>query len=108
MNIAMEQAEEYVNGQLKAKYGDCFIRGNNGESPHGSCMCVQKPRALRASVLRWLLNYVCLMYHQLKYPSLLGSSALKPEGIRSLACLRMLATAAAKAMHLYTARATDW
>lgn len=31
MNIAMEQTEEYVNGQLKAKYGDCFIRGNNGE-----------------------------------------------------------------------------
>lgn len=31
MNIAMEQTEEYVNGQLKNKYGDCFIRGNNGE-----------------------------------------------------------------------------
>ena len=31
MNIAMEQTEEYVNGQLKAKYGDTFIRGNNGE-----------------------------------------------------------------------------
>jgi hypothetical protein len=33
MNIAMEQTEEYVDGQLKARYGDCFIRGNNGE-PH--------------------------------------------------------------------------
>ena len=32
MNIAMEQTEEYVNGQLKAKYGDTFIRGNNGNS----------------------------------------------------------------------------
>ena len=30
MNIAMEQTEEYVDGQLTAKYGDCFIRGNNG------------------------------------------------------------------------------
>ena len=30
MNIAMEQTEEYVDGQLKNKYGDCFIRGNNG------------------------------------------------------------------------------
>jgi len=30
MNIAMEQTEEYVDGQLKSKYGDCFIRGNNG------------------------------------------------------------------------------
>lgn len=29
MNIAMEQTEEYVDGQLTAKYGDCFIRGNN-------------------------------------------------------------------------------
>eukprot|EP00956_Cyclotella_meneghiniana_P003349 scaffold4066_cov63-Cyclotella_meneghiniana.AAC.9 len=26
MNIAMEQTEEYVDGQLKSKYGDCFIR----------------------------------------------------------------------------------
>jgi len=32
MNIAMEQTEEYVNGQLKARYGDCFIRGNNGKT----------------------------------------------------------------------------
>lgn len=31
MNIAMEQTEEYVNGQLKNKYGDAFIRGNNGD-----------------------------------------------------------------------------
>mmetsp|Transcript_11771 Transcript_11771/g.17266 ORF Transcript_11771/g.17266 Transcript_11771/m.17266 type:complete len:97 (-) Transcript_11771:300-590(-) len=29
MNIAMEQTEEFVDGQLKEKYGDCFIRGNN-------------------------------------------------------------------------------
>jgi len=32
MNIAMEQTEEYVNGQLKNKYGDAFIRGNNGRT----------------------------------------------------------------------------
>merc|ERR1711879_929671 len=29
MNIAMEQTEEYVDGKLKNKYGDVFIRGNN-------------------------------------------------------------------------------
>lgn len=30
LNIAMEQTEEFgLDGQLKAKYGDCFIRGNN-------------------------------------------------------------------------------
>lgn len=33
MNIAMEQTEEYVNGQLNEKYGDAFIRGNNGTAP---------------------------------------------------------------------------
>ena len=32
MNIALEQTEEYVNGQLKNRYGDAFIRGNNGKS----------------------------------------------------------------------------
>lgn len=32
MNIALEQTEEYVNGQLRNKYGDTFIRGNNGSS----------------------------------------------------------------------------
>lgn len=34
MNIALEQTEEYVNGQLKNKYGDAFIRGNNGKPVH--------------------------------------------------------------------------
>jgi U6 snRNA-associated Sm-like protein LSm6 len=29
MNIAMEQAEEFVDGQLKSQYADAFIRGNN-------------------------------------------------------------------------------
>ena len=29
LNVALEQTEEYVNGQLKNKYGDAFIRGNN-------------------------------------------------------------------------------
>jgi small nuclear ribonucleoprotein (snRNP)-like protein len=32
MNIAMEQTEEYVNGQLKNTYGDAFVRGNNGKN----------------------------------------------------------------------------
>ncbi|KAA8495854.1 U6 snRNA-associated Sm-like protein LSm6 [Porphyridium purpureum] len=29
MNVALEQTEEYVLGELKNKYGDAFIRGNN-------------------------------------------------------------------------------
>lgn len=28
-------SQEYVNGQLKNKYGDAFIRGNNGVQ----CLC---------------------------------------------------------------------
>ena len=32
MNIAMEQTEEHVNGVVTNKYGDTFIRGNNGLS----------------------------------------------------------------------------
>ncbi len=31
MNVALEQTEEYQDGQLKAKYGDAFLRGNNGK-----------------------------------------------------------------------------
>lgn len=38
MNIAMEQTEEYVDGQLKNRYGDCFIRGNNGKI--SACLCL--------------------------------------------------------------------
>ena len=30
MNIVMEQTEEYVDGELQNKYGECFVRGNNG------------------------------------------------------------------------------
>jgi U6 snRNA-associated Sm-like protein LSm6 len=30
MNIALEQTEEWVDGVLRSKFGDCFIRGNNG------------------------------------------------------------------------------
>lgn len=38
MNIALENTEEYVNGQLKNSYGDTFIRGNNGKAP-GQHIC---------------------------------------------------------------------
>ena len=36
MNLCLEQTEEYVNGQLKNKYGDSFIRGNNGKCDYYS------------------------------------------------------------------------
>jgi len=40
MNIAMEQTEEFVNGELKNKYGDCFIRGNNVMYIHAAASVV--------------------------------------------------------------------
>jgi len=43
MNIAMEQTEEYENGQLKAKYGDAFIRGNNGAFPATDRIALRTP-----------------------------------------------------------------
>ncbi len=30
--MALHASQEFVNGQLKNKYGDAFIRGNNGET----------------------------------------------------------------------------
>ena len=35
----MEQAEEYVDGEYKTRYSDCFIRGNNS-SPVVLSLCV--------------------------------------------------------------------
>jgi hypothetical protein len=34
MNIALEQTEEHVNGVVTNRYGDAFIRGNNGAYRH--------------------------------------------------------------------------
>jgi U6 snRNA-associated Sm-like protein LSm6 len=30
MNIALEKCVEYVEGKVRRKYGDAFVRGNNG------------------------------------------------------------------------------
>jgi hypothetical protein len=32
MNVALEQTEEYANGRLTGRFGECFLRGNNGTS----------------------------------------------------------------------------
>lgn len=32
MNIALEETQEVVEGVQRGKYGDTFIRGNNGEA----------------------------------------------------------------------------
>ena len=36
MNVALEETEEYANGRKTAEYGDCFLRGNNGQSNFGT------------------------------------------------------------------------
>ena len=41
MNIALEQTEEYVGDQLKARYGDAFIRGNNGLLSFPRSLCAR-------------------------------------------------------------------
>lgn len=40
MNIALEQTEEHVGGRVTNRYGDTFIRGNNGMSLQASVMLV--------------------------------------------------------------------
>ena len=32
MNVALEQTEEYSGGRLTGRFGECFLRGNNGKS----------------------------------------------------------------------------
>ena len=39
MNIALEQTEEHVNGRVTNRYGDAFIRGNNGEFIASLVLC---------------------------------------------------------------------
>lgn len=31
MNVALEDTEEWSAGRMTARYGDAFLRGNNGE-----------------------------------------------------------------------------
>lgn len=31
MNIALEKCQEFVDGKARRKYGDAFVRGNNGQ-----------------------------------------------------------------------------
>jgi len=30
MNVALEDTEEWAGGRITGRYGDCFLRGNNG------------------------------------------------------------------------------
>lgn len=38
LKLSLVVAQEYVNGQLKNKYGDAFIRGNNGKQLMHFCL----------------------------------------------------------------------
>jgi hypothetical protein len=31
MNVVLDQTEEWAGGRKTAEYGECFLRGNNGE-----------------------------------------------------------------------------
>lgn len=57
LNIALEQTEEYVNGQLRQKYGDAFIRGNNG-------------KAIRIIKSRIITFIICIFSKKIIYSSI--------------------------------------
>lgn len=44
MNLALEQSEEYVDGQRTKSFGDCFIRGNNGTFLPKDCLVLYRIR----------------------------------------------------------------
>ncbi|ETN81872.1 LSM domain protein [Necator americanus] len=48
MNIALEQTEEYNNGQLQNKYGDAFIRGKKRKEEYALEEC-RPDREVRVS-----------------------------------------------------------
>ena len=56
MNIAIEQTEEYVNGQLKNKYGDAFLRGNNGK-PDTCTHAFQCSKIHMHTLVMWVVEH---------------------------------------------------
>ena len=83
MNIAMEQTEEYDNGQLKAKYGDCFIRGNNGALSI-SVVCVDSPclGSLTTVTSRRARMYHTDVVHNTIFPLFMCRSAVRSLKLR--------------------------
>lgn len=61
MNIAMEQTEEYQDGQLKAKYGDCFIRGNNGRRRRRRRSALAPVSSIQACIYIDVLRLLCVL-----------------------------------------------
>lgn len=50
MNVALEDTEEWAGGRITGRYGDCFLRGNNGEYlirgvayPNAKQYCISPP-----------------------------------------------------------------
>ncbi|XP_060034978.1 U6 snRNA-associated Sm-like protein LSm6 isoform X1 [Erinaceus europaeus] len=80
MNIALEQTEEYVNGQLKNKYGDAFIRGNN-DAAH----CSGLSRSFFIIVLSRLRLSACCLLRLVTHKAALPPST-RPSKDRSPWC----------------------
>jgi U6 snRNA-associated Sm-like protein LSm6 len=64
MNIALEQTEEHVNGAVTNRYGDAFIRGNNGKCISGcfSPLPILLP-TISLQVVPWFLYNFYLFYN---------------------------------------------
>jgi len=50
--------QEYVNGVLKNKYGDAFIRGNNGAPAHTLLCAPQLKCSLACALLHSTVLYI--------------------------------------------------
>ena len=50
MNIALEQAKEFVDGKLRRNYGDAFVRGNNGQDHPKQNLLLQRSANLNSDV----------------------------------------------------------
>ncbi|EPQ61376.1 Sm-like ribonucleo protein [Gloeophyllum trabeum ATCC 11539] len=57
MNIALEQTEEHVNGRITNRYGDAFIRGNNG-----AYVSPLSRKHVFLITLKWLSLFFAVLY----------------------------------------------
>ena len=63
MNIAMEQTEEYVNGQLKNKYSIAFILGNDGTLKDDSLFyCYYSNFLFLPHINDWVISFHAVLY----------------------------------------------
>ena len=83
MNIALEQTEEYVNGAVTNRYGDAFIRGNNGQCclRHEGSLSYPFPHST-LHISRRVNHLICHSHTISRHPS-----HVTPKNSEHLCCL---------------------